>query len=215
MKRARVRVALIALIVPACAVLRAEPKTVPEQRLAQGLAALEQREFGRGRALLDTLYREHWQQPVGRHAMLALIASELDPRNPDRRLSAAADLSARYLRFEDIPAWHVPLAETLYLIAQELGAVEERSARAAAQTAEANAASAAARRELEAAESASGRALPTSPRESVPTRIRNLASERDDLKRRLVAAEQSLATRERELREAQAELERIRKTLTP
>jgi chromosome segregation ATPase len=49
----------------------------------------------------------------------------------------------------------------------------------------------------------------------VPARIRRLTGERDELQRRLAAAEQRLAARELELQAAQTELERIRKTLTP
>jgi chromosome segregation ATPase len=208
MTRARLRLALIALTLSGCAALRGGPEASPERQLEQGLSALEARDYNRARALLDPLYRAHWEEPVGQRAMLALIAAELDSRNPERQLAAAADLSARYLNIEDIPGWHIPLAESLYLMAQELGANEERLARA-----EANAERA--QRELAAAEEAGGRELPTLTRETVPQRIRRLTAERDSLQRRLAATEQRLAARDKELNDAQTELERIRKTLKP
>lgn len=213
MKPARLRLALLALTLSGCALIRGEPAAMPERQLERGLAALEARDFVSARAILDPLYRAHWQDAVGQRAMLALIAAELDSRNPDRQLWAAADLSARYLNIEDLPRWQVPVAEALYLIAQELGASEQRIAEAEAEKQQANVEREEVQRELQAAEGT--RTLPTSTRESVPARIRRLTGERDDLQRRLTAAEQRLAAREVELQAAQTELERIRKTLTP
>lgn len=215
MIRARLHLALLAIALSGCALVRAEPDESPERQLDQGLAALEARDFRRARAILDTLYRAHWQDPVGQRAMLVLIAAELDSRNPNRQLWAAADLSARYLNIEDLPRWHVPVGEALYLIAQELGATEERLARAEAESQQAIAERAEVQRELQAADTSGGRTLPTTTRETVPMRIRRLSAERDDLQRRLTAAEQRLAARDKELADAQAELERIRKTLKP
>ncbi|HSJ14261.1 MAG TPA: hypothetical protein VK939_07590 [Longimicrobiales bacterium] len=219
MIRARLRLALLALAFSGCAAVRGGSDVSPERQLDRGLAALEARDFRRARAILDTIYRAHWQERVGQRAMLALIASELDSRNADRQLWTAADLAARYLNIEDLPRWHVPVGEALYLIAQELGATEERLARAEAESqqalAERRAEQEEVQRELQAADTAGGRALPTSTRETVPMRIRRLSAERDELQRRLAAAEQRVTAREKELADAQAELERIRMTLKP
>lgn len=213
MRRARWRVALLAVTISGCAALRGGGEPSPQARLDEGLAALEQRDFVKARAVLDPLYRAHWDRPVGRQAMLALIAAELDSRNPERRLAAAADLSARFLNIDGIADWQVPVAESYYLIALELGANEERLARAEAKSEQAQQERAEVQQALSAADG--GRKLPTSDRESVPARIRRLTGERDEAQRRAAAAEQRLAAREKELQEAQQELERIRKTLKP
>lgn len=204
MIRAAAFSALLCAGVAGCAALRPEPGPGPEDQLQHGLSALAVQDYSAARRLLEPLYHEYWQEPVGQRALLALAASELDSRNANRRLAAAADLSGRYLGIPAVHAWTVPLAETLFLAAQELGAQEE--AAAAPQGAQPGAPGA-------PIGEATARGLPTSTRESVPARIRRLTTERDDLQRRLQTAEQRLATREKELRDAQQELERIRKTI--
>ena len=200
MIRAAAFSALLCAGLTGCAALRPEPDPGPEEQLAHGLAALEVQDFSAARRLLEPLYHAYGQEPVGQRALLALAASELDARNANRRLAVAADLTGRYLGTPDVPRWTVPLAETLFLAAQELGAQEDT----------ARVASADAARPLGVA---ADRKLPASTRESVPARFRRVATERDELQRRLQAAEQRLATREKELQDAQQELERIRKTI--
>ena len=197
MIRAAAYSALLCASIAGCAVLRPERGPGPEEQLEHGLAALEVQDYAAAHRLLEPLYRQYWQEPGGQRALLALAASELDSRNPERRLADAADFSARYLGIPDVHAWTIPVAESLFLLAQELGAQEEAAAKAAAERADEEAA----------------RNLPESTRESVPARIRRITTERDDLQRRLQAAEQRLATREKELQDAQQELERIRKTI--
>lgn len=210
MKRAAVCSALLVAGIAGCSALRPDRGPTAEDRLAQGLALLHEQQFRQAQAVLEQVYRAHWQEEVGQKALLALTASELDSRNGDRRLWYAADLASRYLGIEAQARWTVPVAETLYLLAQELGAQEEELARAEADRRQAEAERAQAQRALRTAE---GRGLPTSTRETVPARLRRISTERDELQRRLAAAEQRLATREKELRDAQQELERIRKTI--
>ena len=199
MIRAAVCIALLSAGIAGCALLRPEPQERdPAEDLELGLEAMAAQDFGRARTLLDRVYRLHWQESVGQHALLVLAAAEIDPRNNERRLAVASDLAGRYLNVPEPPRWTIPLAESLYLLAVELGAQEEQLERAEAERARAE-------RAL--------RNLPQSQRETVPARLRRLANERDELQRRLTQAEQRLATREKELRDAQQELERIRKTI--
>jgi hypothetical protein len=214
MNRAAVAIALLTAGVAGCATLRGERGADPEERLQQGLAVLAQHDFARARPVLERVYLEHWQEPEGRQALLALAASELDSRNPERRLGVGAELAGRYLSM-DVPDWTVPAAESLYLLAIELGVGDEQLARADStrQAAEAERADV-----LKALGNApGGRALPQSEVESVPQKIKRLMydheRERTELQQRATALEQRLAATDKELKDAQAELERIRRTL--
>lgn len=201
MKRAAVCIALLSAGIAGCAALRPEQENGAESDLERGLSALAAQDFATARTVLDRVYRLHWQERLGQSALLALTAAEIDPRNNERRLSVASDLAARYLNVPGTMQWTVPVAESLYLLAIELGAQEDSLQQAQAD-----------RRQAEA-EARRLRTLPRSQRESVPTRIRRLENERNEVQRRLRDTEQRLAAREKELRDAQQELERIRKTI--
>lgn len=201
MKRAAVCIALLSAGIAGCAALRPERENGADGDLERGLDALAAQDYATARTVLDRVYRLHWQERLGQSALLALTAAEIDPRNNERRLSVASDLAARYLNVPGTPQWTVPVAESLYLLAVELGAQEDSLQRAQAD-----------RRQAEA-EAGRLRALPQSQRETVPARIRRLENERNEVQRRLRDTEQRLATREKELRDAQQELERIRKTI--
>jgi hypothetical protein len=172
----------------------AEPEPEPERRLQMGLEALAQRDYSRAQEHLDWVYRTHWREPIGQQALLVLIAAEMDPRNTTRRLWASADMSARLLGIEPAPGWMDPLAETLYLLALELGANEERIARAQAA--------------LDSAQT-----LPKFTGQSYPAQVQALRTERDSLQRRLEALSTEREAMDKELKEKTAELERIRKTV--
>lgn len=201
MKRAAVCIALLSAGIAGCAALRPERENGADGDLERGLDALAAQDYATARTVLDRVYRLHWQERLGQSALLALTAAEIDPRNNERRLSVASDLAARYLNVPGTPQWTVPVAESLYLLAVELGAQEDSLQQAQAD-----------RRQAEA-EARRLRALPQSQRETVPARIRRLENERNEVQRRLRDTEQRLATREKELRDAQQELERIRKTI--
>jgi hypothetical protein len=178
------------------------------QRLAEGHAAAAYDD------LLD-LALTYPEEELGQRALLLLMAAELDPRNPHRRLWAASDLGARYLQNNAAAAWSVPLAETLYLLAQELGAAEERArqAEAIAQEAErraqqAEAGRARAEARARAAQAAPPRSLPQFQGPTVPARVGAVTSERDELASRVRTLEAQLAAQRQEL-------ERIRQTLRP
>jgi hypothetical protein len=200
MRRAVLLLVLIALGSAGCAAVFRGGGPDPRVQLQEGVAAVEARQFLRARGLLEPLYYEDPSGSVGQQALLVLIAAELDNRNADRRLWAAADMASRLLSQEQVESWMVPVAETYYLLAMELGAAEQRiaeaeSARAAAET--------------------RARELPTLTRESVPARIGRVSTERDQARRRAEQAEQQLAERDRELLQTRQELDRIRRTIRP
>jgi len=194
MKRAPLLLALLLAGVTGCAALGNGGPPEPELRLEMGLAALAQRDFPRAQEHLEWVYRNHWQEPIGQQALLVLIAAEMDPRNTTRRLWASADMSARLLGIDAAPRWMQPIGETLYLLALELGANEERIARTQAA--------------LDSAQT-----LPRFTGQSYPAQVQALRTERDSLKRRLDAMTIEREALDKELKEKTAELERIRRTV--
>lgn len=202
MTRAALLLALSTAGLTGCAALGIARGSDPREQLNLGAAALGAQEYARARGLLEPLYREHWQERIGQQALVTLIAAELDNRNPERRLWAAADMSARLLSIPSLEPWLVPVGESYYLLALELGAQEERLARADS-----------ARAAAEAEVAAAVRELPSSSRESVPARINRITTERDGLRRRVNELEQQAAARDKELQETKQELERVKQTI--
>lgn len=202
MRRAALLLALTTAGLTGCAALSFTRPPDARAQLNEGVAALEARDYRAARALLEPLYRERWQERVGQQAMLALIAADLDNRNPERRLWAAAEMAARLLSIPDLEPWLIPVGESYYLLALELGAQEERVARA-------ETARAAAEAEVAAVE----RELPASAAESVPARINRITTERDSLRRRVSELEQLAEARNKELRDTKQELERVKQTI--
>jgi hypothetical protein len=202
---------LLAGTMTGCAAIRGLTDRGPseaEQRLELGLSAWKAGDYTTAYDQLLWVIGNHEAQPIGRQALLALTAAELDPRNPNRRMGVAASLAARYLRSESPESWVQPIAETMYLIAVEMGALEDRVAQAEAER------DAADRRAARAAASRPGtaqappRALPTLPGRTVPDRIREVEADRDRLRQRVSQLETRLARSEQEL-------ERVRRTLRP
>jgi outer membrane protein assembly factor BamD (BamD/ComL family) len=183
-----------------CAAIASIRGETPQSQLEAGAQAVQAQEYLRARGLLEPLFYGRPEGRIGQQALLVLVAAELDNRNPDRRLWAAADMASRFLLAEPAEPWLVPLAETFYLVAMELGAAEERitQAETARATAEARA-----------------NRLPATTQESVVARTGRLTTERDQARRQVEQLQQQLATRDRELRETRAELERVRRTIRP
>jgi len=196
-----------------CAALAsADRAPEPEAQLAAGLAALEHGEYSRARSHLGWVYSNHWDEPAGRQALLALIAADLDPRNPDRRLANAAELAARLVTGDEAPAWTSPLGESLYLIALELGAHDPPA------TADSLGADSIPLDTLALLVDAAPldprlARLPTLDGLSLPARLAAVRTERDSLAARIGALESALAEREKAIREKDEELERIRKII--
>ncbi|MGH7551671.1 MAG: hypothetical protein ACREMQ_01420 [Longimicrobiales bacterium] len=194
MKGTPLLMTVLAAGITGCGLIRFTGEPTPDERLNLGVAALAQRDLPRAQEQLHWLYTNQWNKPVGRRAQLVAAAAELDPRHPDRRLWVGADMAARLLNPPAGETWLEPVAETLYLLSLELGANEERIARAEA-----------------ARDSAA--ALPKLPGPSFLAQLQEVRAERDSLKRRSHSLEQALAAKEKELKDKEQELERIRKTL--
>src|SRR5690606_28231557 len=128
MKRSALFAGLSALVA-GCSLIRAGGEPSPEARLEAGLAALAANDRVTADEHLRWVYERHANEPVGKRALIAMASAELDPRNPTRRLWASAERAALFLAHEDAPRWLQPVAETLCLLALELGANEERFAR--------------------------------------------------------------------------------------
>lgn len=165
-----------------------------EQHLEAGLAALQRGDRDIAHEQIQPVSAENWGEPIGHRATLVLAAAELDPRNPTRRLWVGADLSARLLSHHATPPWMEPVAETLYLLSVELGANEERLARTEAQR-------------------DSAQALPRLPGPSFMVQLETARTERDRARRRAAELEATLAAKEKELKDKEQELERIKRTL--
>jgi hypothetical protein len=161
-------------------------------RYERGLAALAERHFAAAIEHLDWVSRTRPSESVGRHALLARVAAELDPRNPERDLENGARLAAR---LRDLDAdWTRPVGESLGLISAELAAAEER---------------------ITTAETVRDAAVTVSSavQQSIASRLETVAAERDSLRRRASTLEQQLTDREKQLQLKEQELERIRKII--
>jgi hypothetical protein len=113
-----------AVVLGGCAVWG--PERPPERnaalRLEQGLAALEQGLYREAFDDLRWVYTECVGREAGYHALAALAAIELDPRNGAGRPAVGSDLLARVIQDPATPAWSRPMAETTYLLGLALGA---------------------------------------------------------------------------------------------
>ncbi|MEX0891653.1 MAG: hypothetical protein WEB88_05725 [Gemmatimonadota bacterium] len=185
--------------VAGCATLGLGGPSEEEASLEAGLAALAAGDYRTAHEHLEWTARTHPDEVEGQRALLALAAAELDPRNPARRLWATADLAERYLELPEAPGWTRPLAESLFLVAAELGAAEESAV---------------------AAESENRRLRFEGS--TVPDRLRDAASardaalvERNELQTRLDSMERVVSIRNDSITALNKELERIRKLIKP
>lgn len=98
------------------------PGDDPGGRLTRGSVALEQGRFGQAYRDFRALARRCESGTEGREAVLLLATLELDPRNPARLAPAGAQLAARYLQTPSLSVTSLRVAESLYLLALDLGA---------------------------------------------------------------------------------------------
>jgi outer membrane protein assembly factor BamD (BamD/ComL family) len=174
----------IALAFSACAHRPGESASTEEQ-LRLGISALERGDFATATSTLQAIADQSPNSAAGRHALLALVAAAMDPRNPNRAEAASAGLAARYLGLTQDPDWTKPVAEALYLLALDQGATD--SARVEAET-DAQKARAETRRVLNQARAGTLPSLPGGP--SAGSRLKSLEQERDKLAARVKQLEQ-------------------------
>lgn len=118
---------VVVLGVAAVSCSRSSPEPpVPEAEtstlLDRASAALDGGEFMEAGRILRFLASRCESGDDGRAAVLLLAAVHLDPRNPHGSPVAAARLSARYLQVPSAPPSTLGEAESLYLLALDLGA---------------------------------------------------------------------------------------------
>ena len=184
-----------------CAVLPARGPSA-ESELARGIAAIRSQNYTSAREILEPVYRAHYMDRAGQQALLLLTIADLDPRNQERRLYAASDYASSLLNIKDTPEWERGVAETLYLLSQELGGHEEQLERAEA-----------ARQQAQQTAASLQRELPKSSRESWPTQLRKVREDRDAMAKKVDQLQASLRAKDKELTDVTQELERIKKTL--
>jgi hypothetical protein len=203
MKRASVLLVVTASL-GGCAYLRGPKGPSAEVELQRGIAAIRSQNYTAARDILEPVYRAHYMDKAGQQALLMLTIADLDPRNQDRRLYAASDYASSLLNSATTPQWEIGVAETLYLLSQELGGHEQELDRAEAEKQQAQQTVAALKRQI------------TPPRyqgESWPSQLRKMREDRDALSKKVDQLQASLKARDKDLAEANAELERIKKTL--
>jgi hypothetical protein len=192
-----------------------EPEPAPGPSAYQAAAAALQRaEFARAdTALLRVSFCD--ATPQGQEALLLLVSSALDPRNPRRSPTNAMRYAAHYLRIPAATPEGRARATALYLIALELGADSSHARRAPPHGEPALGSSSGLAPECARVAAADLLDFPALQLD-VPTveqRIRTLEAQRQDLTQRLRTSESSRAALEKQLAEVTTELERIRQIL--
>lgn len=109
--------ACLALVLAACA-----SGGGAGEAFRDGLTALEGTRTEVALRQLERVRRECGTAPLGQQAVLVEAAAALRGGAGARDPQRAAILTAAYLRQPSPPAWGVPIAESLQLMAQELGA---------------------------------------------------------------------------------------------
>lgn len=192
---------VLTLVISACATVGSMRDPGPGPRFEAGITALRAGDYVKANQELGFIAEKYGNEPMGQQALLVVSALELDPRNPSRRIALGSELAGSYLRLDKVPKWTEPVAQTMYLLALELGAAEDKAEKAEAEKAQAE-------RRIESI-------LPKLPQSSatVPARIKAIQEERDRMARKIDQLETQLSDREKKLAEKDKELERIRKTL--
>jgi hypothetical protein len=98
------------------------PEASGESRFRLAVRHIESDELEAAARELAELAERCESGPWGRNAILMLAALELNPHNASGSPSAGARLAARYLQVPGASAGSLAVAETLYLLAVDLGA---------------------------------------------------------------------------------------------
>lgn len=98
-----------------------QAETEVERAFLRGLVALKLGGYPVARREFSEVADACPSSPIGGQALLALAALELDPRNGERDPRIARQAAERIFLLPEKPAWMEPAAETLYLLALELG----------------------------------------------------------------------------------------------
>lgn len=118
----RAGTAALLLVLLGCASSRGAETPGPEEAFREGLAALDSARADRARGSLEEVRDACGTSPLAQQAVLVEAAAALRGQPNERDPTRAAELAAAFLRQPRPPAWGVPVAESLYLMALELGA---------------------------------------------------------------------------------------------
>jgi hypothetical protein len=174
MRRTTVLVAAVACMVTSCATAASIWSSKSADRFEAGVRALKAGNYNAAHTDLGWVAQNFQHEQEGQRALLLLAGLELDPRNPNRRPEVGADLAAGFLRLPDREQWADPLATTLYLIGNELGARDSTPPEKATE-------------------------MPKLPGPTVNARIKAIEQERERLAKRVTALEQQVAEKDREI----------------
>jgi hypothetical protein len=200
------------LLFPACRLgtgASVEPVPIPAvNELERGTVLLASGAFGSAETVLRQIASSCESGADGRRAILLLAALRLDPRNPAAHPDSAAAYATSYLALSDHEPSERPLAESLYLMALDRGAVP--GPRPAVPGGVATRFS-----DCDAPEPPvlAPLALPTLGREPMVTIEARLRAQRDTLATRAAQLGDRNEALEQRVRELEAELQRIRRLL--
>ena len=107
MKRGSIWAVAVAGLLVGCATLKAPLESRGEERFEQALGALTRGDYRTAHEGFSWVAQNDDDED-GQRALLILAALELDPRNPERRIAAGADVAASYLSLGEKPVWTNP-----------------------------------------------------------------------------------------------------------
>lgn len=155
----------------------------------EALSARERGDIDEAVADLRTVRRRCAGQRLGRRAFLLLMATRLDPRYRSGPPDSAASGTARYLARDSVSRWSRAMAESLHLIARDLGGysgAHSGSAASGSRTGGSECGVPGKRVER--------RALPTLSRPSLRARVRDLRGTVDSLRAEVLRLRKLLQT---------------------
>jgi len=178
------------LLLPILAILAGcvQPRTdtpTPEPNLGHGLDAWRNGDHTSALGEFALLATLHPGTRTGEQARLLAASIELDPRNPQRRLDMGAAILADAIAAASDSSHSRPLAETLYLLALDVGAQPPEP----------------------------DESLPAFPGTTLASRVRSLLDELEARRHEIERLQQELKQKDQEIQKLSNELERIRKTL--
>lgn len=112
----------LVLVLLGCASSHGAETGGPHATFREGLAALDSARSERAYGQMEDVRRACGTAPLAQQSVLVEAAAALRDRSGERDPAHAAELAAAFLRQARPPAWGVPVAESLYLMALELGA---------------------------------------------------------------------------------------------
>lgn len=157
-------------------------RTTASEHFGEALSAHARGDYGDAISRLRVVRERCAGRELGDRAFLLLVATRLDPRFRDGRPDSAAAGTARYLSADSTSRWGRAVAESLHLIARDMGGYAGADAASPAPHRAADGADCELPTAALAASSDSGQALPSLSRPSLQGEIRILRTRVDSLR---------------------------------